>query len=374
MVSNPIVDTFTIVLSFLKTEWLNLDFANLKFSRTYEAILVASVFGAIIILSLMRGYLKRSVPGRRVIILPGILSNFQRSSFGFMRHLVIFLFFLGLLIFFVALADPYSSFTKETVTYPGRRIALLIDASGSMDAIFTDNELEAKERNRFFTAVTAAERFMELRIKGKYKDLVGLIEFGGAAYVITPFTNDYQNILMSVRLIGEPEERARFTDSNTIIINAINQGVELFRAFDFLKASGNLMVLISDGEDSQNTLGGRPLDEILLEARRSQIPIYFIRTDWRRSLGYLAYPNTIDYDAIWKTAIEKTGGKYYAGSDENSILAALKDIDSLSAGKISTTRYSVRQPRFMFFAFVATLIWTTSIGLWLSFKFFRKFP
>ena len=372
MVSNPITDTLTLVWSFLKTEWLNLDFASLKFSRMYEAMLIIFVFGAVIIFSLVSGYRRRNIPGRNVVVLPGILSNFRKSNFGFLRHLAVFLFFVGLPIFFVALADPYNSFTKETVTYPGRRIALLVDASSSMDAGFKPND--PKTFNRFFTAVTAAERFMELRIEGKYKDLIGLVEFGAEAYVITPFTNDYQNILMSVRLIGEPEERARFTDNNTIIIKAINQGVELFRAFDFLKASGNLMVLISDGEDTQVKLGDRSLDEILLEARRSQIPIYFIRTDWQRSLGELYYPLAIDYDAIWKSAIEKTGGKYYAGSDEVSILAALKDIDSLSAGKINTTRYSARQPRFILFAFAAIVVWTTSVVSWLFFRFFRKFP
>ena len=371
MVLNPITDTFTFVLSFLKTEWLNLDFTNLKFSRTYEAMLVIFVFGAAIIFSLVFHYLKRNIPGRNVVVLPAILPNFRRSNFRFLRHLAIFLFFLGLPMFFIALADPFNSFTKETVTYPGRKIALLIDASGSMDGAFTNDNEKIREHNRFFTAVTAAERFMELRIKGKYKDLISLVEFGAEAYVITPFTNDYQNILMSIRLIGEPEERARFTDGNTIIINAINQGVELFRAFDFLKASGNLVVLISDGEDTQVKWEGRSLDEILQEARRSQIPIYFIRTDWQRPLGHLYSEFSVDYDAIWKNAIEKTGGKYYAGSDEASIIAALKDIDSLSAGKINTVHYSARQPRFMLFSFAAAVIWIISVGFWLFFRFFR---
>lgn len=374
MVPNPITDTIIFIQSFLKTEWLNLDLANLKFNRTHEAVLAIFVFVVVAIISLVSRYLKRNIFGRNIVFIPGILSNFRRSNFRFLRHLVVFLFFIGLPIFFIALADPYNSFTKETVTYPGRRIALLIDASGSMDGAFTDDNQKLKDHNRFFTAVTAAERFMELRIKGKYKDLIGLVEFGAEAYVITPFTNDYQNILMSIKLIGEPEERVRFTDNNTIIIKAINQGVELFRAFDFLKASGNLMVLISDGEDTQVKLGDRSLDEILLEARRSQIPIYFIRTDWQRPLGYLYHPTAIDYDAIWKGAIEKTGGKYYAGSDEASILAALKDIDSLSAGKINTTRYSAHQPRFMLFAFAAGVVWMVSVTSWIFFRFFRKFP
>ena len=39
---------------------------------------------------------------------------------------------------------------------------------------------------------------------GRYRDLVSLIEFGNEAYVVTPFTSDYDNILLSISLIGDP--------------------------------------------------------------------------------------------------------------------------------------------------------------------------
>ncbi len=368
MASNPVINTVNFILSFFSSEWLNLDFKNLKFGRVDEAIMLALALLVVIAVALAVGYLRRNIPGRTVVVLPGIIPSFRSSAFRFVRHLPLFLFFLGLPLFFIALADPYASFTKETVTYPGRRIVMIIDASGSMSGRFLTKELKAKGQERFYTAVTAAEHFMQLRIKGKYKDLIGLVEFGGEAYVITPFTNDYENILMSIRMIGEPEERARFTDSNTIIINAINEAVELFRMFNFLNASGNLMVLISDGEDSQALLNGRSLDEILGESRKSHIPIYFIRTNFEK-----AYGENFD-DKLWKGAVEKTGGKFYVGSNEPAVLAALKDIDSLTTGKINTTRYSTRQPKFILFAVSAAIIWILALVLWISFKSFRRFP
>ena len=42
------------------------------------------------------------------------------------------LFLAGMPFFAVALADPHTGFTREEVSYPGRRIALLVDASTSM--------------------------------------------------------------------------------------------------------------------------------------------------------------------------------------------------------------------------------------------------
>ena len=49
----------------------------------------------------------------------------------------------------------------------------------------------------------------------------------------------------------------RFPDQGTLIGRAIEQGVELFRAFDFLDASGNLLVLFSDGQRRESGLRGQ---------------------------------------------------------------------------------------------------------------------
>ena len=49
----------------------------------------------------------------------------------------------------------------------------------------------------------------------------------------------------------------KFPDQGTTIAPAIEQGIGLFKAFDFLDAAGNLMVIFSDGEDTQVMLHGR---------------------------------------------------------------------------------------------------------------------
>ena len=57
--------------------------------------------------------------------------------------------------------------------------------------------------------VAAADTFIRERMKGQYKDLMAVVEFGDAAYVVTPFTNDYDNVLLSVSLIGEQTARPK---------------------------------------------------------------------------------------------------------------------------------------------------------------------
>lgn len=359
------------MVNLIVNEWRNLKWSELKFSHLNEAILVVGVFVAVLLVVIVLRFSKQNIPGRRTIVLPGILTNFRKSPFSFLRHLPVTLFWVGLPFFLVAFADPYVSFVKENTTYLGRRIVLVIDASGSMDGKFETKQLKAKDKKTFYTAVTAAEYFMELRIKGKYQDLIGLLEFGDESYVITPFTNDYQNILMSIKLIGEPEERARFTDKNTFIIKAINQSTELFKMFNFLNTSGNLMILISDGEDNQVMLGNRSLNDIVAEARQNKIPIYFIRTNYDKLFGA---GNFSVPDELWKRAVEGTGGKFYVGANEDMIINALNDINSLTSGVINVNRYIIRQPRFVLFILIASILWTLALFLYFLLKSFRKFP
>ena len=151
--------------------------------------------------------------------------------------------------------------------------------------------------------VAAAERFVRLRMERNYKDLMALIEFGNEAYVVTPFTNDYDNILLSISLIGDPVEYSLFPDQGTIIAQAIEQGTGLFKAFNFLDAAGNIMVIFSDGEDTRVQVGEKTLDEILQGAIDNKIPVYMVRTNYEREKG------KVIPDEIWIPAIEKTGGK-----------------------------------------------------------------
>jgi Ca-activated chloride channel family protein len=312
-------------------------------------------------------------PGRNRVALPALLPSIRSSPFSIVRHSPVLLFLLGLPFFLIAVADPFTSLTQQEVTYPGRRIGLLIDASSSMMEPFKANELAkgAPSDARFFTAVAAAQKFVQMRMKSRFRDLIALIEFGDESYVITPFTNDYDNILLSISLIDDLTEFNKFPDQGTTIGMAINQAVRLFTAFDFLNASGNLMVIFSDGEDTKVNgprLGNMNVDEILGGAAKAKIPVYFIRTSFNKALGR-AFT-----DPIWKPVVEKTGGKFYAASDEATIVSAIAEIDKVSVGKIAIKQYSTQRPRFSIFALIAASCWMMALALKLSVPYLRKFP
>lgn len=351
-------------------EWRDVRLADLQFWHRGEAQLaLVALLALTVLLLIARSALVRR-PGRHRLVIPALLSSVGSSRLSFVRHLPLVLFLLGLPLFALALADPFTALVTSDVTYPGRRIAVMIDASTSMRTPFRAKGLNPRSETdaTFFTTVAAAERFVQLRVKGKYKDLVALVEFGNEAYVVTPFTNDYDNILLSISLIGDPVEYSMFPDQGTIIAQAIDQSIGLFKAFNFLDAAGNLMVIFTDGEDTRAIVNGRTLDEIMQAATDAGIPVYFVRTNYERGKG------KVIPDELWLPAVLKTGGRFYAADNEEHLLAAIKDIDSVSAGTIQTRQYSSQRPRFAVFAFAAVCCWLGAAALKLTVPQFQKLP
>jgi hypothetical protein len=351
-------------------DWQNVRLADLQFWHRGDArLFVLGMIALAAFVLVARSFLTRQ-PGRHRLVVPAILGTVRPSYLSFVRHMPLLLALAGVPFLTLALADPFSSLVTSEVSYPGRRIAVMIDASTSMRTPFKASHLNTRAETdaTFFTTVAAAERFVRMRMEERYKDLLALVEFGNEAYVVTPFTNDYDNILLSISLIGDPVEYSLFPDQGTIIAAAIDQGVGLFKAFNFLDAAGNIMVLFSDGEDTRVQVGDKTLDEILQNSIDNKIPVYMVRTNYERDKG-MVIP-----DEIWIPAIEKTGGRFYAANSEDALLAAIADIDKVAAGTIATRQYTSQRPRFAFFAMAAAVCWLSAAAFKLTLPQFQKLP
>lgn len=359
-----------IVVRRTLAEWERVRWSDLHFTAADTMLLVLVVMLAIAaLMAVIRSVRSTRARARRAAIaLPAILPVIRRSPLSALRHAPFLLFLLGLPFFAVALANPLTAFTREEVTYPGRRIALLIDASTSMRVPFASSELKANENKAFFTAVAAAERFMKLRMNGPYRDLIALIQFGTSAYVVTPFTTDYESVLLSIRLISDPVNWEAFPDRGTTILEGIEVGARLFKAFDFADASGNLMVIFTDGIDERLHRKAAQIDQLVATALETAIPVYMIRTVFERKFG------EVNEDTMWKPALERTGGRFYPASDEATILRAVQDIDRLSAGQIDVQEYTAFEPRFSGYALIAVGLWLAAAVLKFGFRNFRTYP
>jgi hypothetical protein len=350
-------------------EWGIVSRLDLLFDNRDAPLTALIVVLGLTVLTITLRAMRRSRRAREQVVLPALIAG-RWSPAHLMRHAPLLLFLGGVPFFMLALADPYTTVAQQQVTYPGRRIAVLIDASSSMLKPFAEARLEGPARNRaaFFSSIAAAEVFIRQRRDGKYRDVIALIEFGDEAYVITPFTTDYDNILLSTSLIGDWSEFMRFPNQGTKIAAAIDEGTRLFNTFKFVDAAGNLMLIFSDGEDTQVTLHGRSVDDIVQSAVASQIPVFLIRTNRDKRLGEVIPDN------IWKPAVESTGGRFYAAANEQDVLRAIDDIDRRSPGTIEMTQYSTNQRRFAPFALLATMLWSCALLLKLTVPQFRAFP
>lgn len=364
-------------------EWRDTDLASLHFWQYDAAWIAAIIFLAVAFTIAIARTALRLRTHRDRVGLPAILARFQRPPLAFIRHTPLLLALAGLPLFLVALADPYTSLTQKRMTFPGRRICLMIDASSSMWRYFDAPTLlknlktataqggqpgQRWSEAAFFSTIAAADRFVRLRMESQYRDLMALVEFGDHAYVVTPFTNDYNNILLSLSLIGDFGEFFRFPDQGTIISTAVHQGVRLFKAFNFLDAAGNIMVMFTDGEDAGVIMGGQSVADVVAMAREAKVPVYLIRVNYNKQAG------SVIPDAIWKDAVEQTGGRFYAAANEDTILRAIRDIDRAAVGKIDIKQYVTQRAKFAPFTFAAAALWTLALVLRFTVPYFRRFP
>ena len=354
-----LVDTFAELMSFQVGDFTLL--------RVNEAVLltagIVGVTASVLLYRVLRGR-----AGRVSITLPALLSRrlVPPRYLRPFRHAAFVMFVIGFGFLVVGIADPHTALVEEVETYPGHRITMMIDASLSMNTAFATEQLSAG--NTFLANVSAAEYFVKRRMEGPYQDLVSLVQFGNEAYIVTPFTNDYENILLSISLIGTPEEYRRFPDHGTLIMQAVSRGVQLFRTFDFLGATGNLMVIFSDGQDTYARFEDVTLDAIMQEAADNGIPVYFIRTAYNQTLG------EVISDQQWKLAVARTGGKFFPAENETAILSAIHEIDELAKGRLRVKRYVAHEPQFQPFVLAAVACWLLALVMTLSVRRLRRFP
>src|SRR5688500_10430250 len=150
-------------------DWQAMRLSELQFwQRDFaQLIIVALVAGAAVVLIVRAAMIRR--PGRHYLVLPAVIQvrSLGRRSLGeggWTRHIPVVLFGAGLPFAVLAVADPYTSLVAENVTYPGRRIALMIDASDSMQTSFKAETLNSRndEQPAFFTTYSAAYRYVYL--------------------------------------------------------------------------------------------------------------------------------------------------------------------------------------------------------------------
>lgn len=156
----------------------------------------------------------------------------------------------------LALMRPEWRQAEIEVTYQSRQILLLVDISGSMNTLLQD-------RTRLDQVKQVVRNFIEQRPK----DHLGLLVFGGQAYLYVPLTLDHALLIQQLQAL-----QAGMAGSGTAIGDALGLGV-----YNLRQTKGKpAMVLLTDGA---NNAGQLSTQEALVMTAAAAIPTHLITVD-----------------------------------------------------------------------------------------------
>lgn len=204
----------------------------------------------------------------------------------------------------------------------GRDLMIAVDLSGSMQATdFTlpdggsANRLEAV---KYVLARLAAQRA---------SDRLGLIVFGNAPYLQSPFTDDHQ---VWAQLLGETD--IGMAGQSTAFGDAIGLAIKLFRDSD---SDNRVLIILTDGNDTGSMVP--PVDAARVAASHA-IRIYTIA---------MGDPATVGEEALDTATLQRvselTGGRYFQALDQQALTRAYEAIGELEPELYETISFRPRQ-------------------------------
>lgn len=224
----------------------------------------------------------------------------------------------------------------------GRDLMIAVDLSGSMQTRdFTLPDGSTVDR------LQAVKQVLEDLAKQHASDRLGLIVFGDAAYLQTPFTDDHR---VWTQLLAETE--IGMAGQSTVFGDAIGLAIKLFRENN---SDNRVLIVLTDGNDTGSTVP--PVDAAKVAAANA-IRIYTIAVGDPASAGEEA----LDMDTI-KRVSQVTGGQDFQALDQQALRSAYQAIGELEPELYETISFRPRQSLHWAPLGLALLLYTLYHGL-----------
>ena len=229
------------------------------------------------------------------------------------------------LLVLTAVARPQWIEPAVTKNLPTRDMLLLVDLSGSMNQEdFTSGSGARVDR---LTAVKEVLGDFLLRREG---DRVGLVVFGDAPYLQSPFSTDLE---LSRVLLEECE--VGMAGPRTALGDAIGLGVNLFDQSD---APAKTMIALTDGNDTKSQVP--PIEAARVAAQRG-ILIHTVAIGDPTTVG----EDKLDEQALREVA-DAAGGSYFFAGDRESLEGIYAELDKLETREVKTVSHRPRRDLF----------------------------
>ncbi|PSW09998.1 aerotolerance regulator BatA [Photobacterium sanctipauli] len=240
----------------------------------------------------------------------------------------------------IALAKPLVLGDPQVREQMGRDVMVVLDLSGSMaetDFVLTNDDGKKQRVSRLDAAQQVLSNFAETR-KG---DRLGLILFGDAAFIQTPFTADLQ---VWLGLLEQTD--VAMAGQSTHLGDAIGLAVKVFDAKPFeqghKQGSGpidhpreKVAIVLTDGNDTGSFV--EPIDAAKV-ANAKGVRIHMIA---------MGDPTTVGEQALDMKTIERvatiTGGESFQALNQTELELAYDNIGQLEPQLYESTTYRPKQ-------------------------------
>ena len=248
------------------------------------------------------------------------LTNARRSRAG---AILAALRWLVLATLIVALAQPRLANSHTEVKASGVDIVVALDLSGSMES--PDFIVNGKRLDRLDMAKMVLSQFIDMRPN----DRIGLVAFGGRAYIASPLTLDHEFLQENVARL-----HLHMIEDNTAIGSALATAVNRLRD---LKAKSKIVILMTDGGNNAGTI--EPLDAASA-AKALGVKVYTVGVGNNEVAMQIGRPDWVpDEDTLRKIA-DMTGGKYYRADNAERFRQIYAEIDKLEKTEATISKYT----------------------------------
>jgi Ca-activated chloride channel family protein len=247
------------------------------------------------------------------------------------RRALVFVRCAALGLFILALARPQSGIKSTEISTEGVDIMLCLDTSGSMQA------LDFKENRLRVPRLDVVKRVVNMFIKGRKNDRIGMVVFGQEAFTQCPLTLDY-GVLISFL---EKVEIGMAGDS-TAIGSALAVCVKRLKD---LQSKSKVIILLTDGRHNAGSITPATAADI---AKSFSIKIHTIGVGTEGEAPFLinsvlgqqyVYQKVdLDEDTL-KDVAARTGGKYFRATNTEALEDIYQQIDAMEKTEVTTKDY-----------------------------------
>jgi Ca-activated chloride channel family protein len=286
---------------------------------------------------------------------------------------------LAVALFILSLARPLSTFRPQTAHEEGIDIVVVLDLSGSMQAVMDNlpqdlqRYLAEKTRGIRPTRLDAAKAVIRDFISRRKTDRIGVVVFGKDAYVLSPPTLDYHLLDLLVSRM----ELSLIDPSGTAIGDAIGVASARLRNSS---AKGKAIILLTDGDNKggkispeysahlATVVGAKVFSIQIGEGETAEVQDGVDLFGQPRYVS-VAYPTNPE---LLRLLAEKSGGETYVASDATALAASFHDV----LNTLERTRFeaSVTSYEDLYGFFLLPGVLLLALDALLRSLLFRRFP